>query len=197
MKIGRAFRLIFATGCCVALAPIIEAKPGGGNSGHGMGNSGFGHSQKSGPQTGPGNSSYGRMTAQAAKEKTKRKRKAQLVKSTKGDHGNSAFGHRQGDASTRTKGSQNNAFGQQNAALHRHSHSSTALPTNSGDADVSVTPSTEPGNSAFGHRQGDATTRTTGSQNNAYGKLKSAAAHTKHDGGNDDASASPAPSPGE
>jgi hypothetical protein len=33
------------------------------------------------------------------------------------------------------------------------------------------------GNSAFGHKQGDATTRTTGSQNNAYGKAKSADAH--------------------
>ena len=35
------------------------------------------------------------------------------------------------------------------------------------------------GNSAFGHRQGDAATRTRGSQNNAYGKAKSAAAKTK------------------
>jgi hypothetical protein len=33
------------------------------------------------------------------------------------------------------------------------------------------------GNSAFGHKQGDATTRTTGSQNNAYGKAQSANAH--------------------
>src|SRR5881398_3184952 len=36
------------------------------------------------------------------------------------------------------------------------------------------------GNSAFGHKQGDATTRTTGSQNNAYGKAQSAEAHASH-----------------
>jgi hypothetical protein len=36
------------------------------------------------------------------------------------------------------------------------------------------------GNSAFGHGQGDATTRTTGSQNNAYGKAQSAGAHDSH-----------------
>jgi WXXGXW repeat (2 copies) len=36
------------------------------------------------------------------------------------------------------------------------------------------------GNSAFGHKQGDATTRTMGSQNNAHGKARSAEAHTSH-----------------
>src|SRR6266576_1644860 len=36
------------------------------------------------------------------------------------------------------------------------------------------------GNSAFGHRQGGATTRTRGSQNNAYGKVRSADAHASH-----------------
>jgi hypothetical protein len=36
------------------------------------------------------------------------------------------------------------------------------------------------GNSAFGLKQGDATTRTKGSQNNAYGKAKSAEAQTSH-----------------
>src|SRR5437867_1226420 len=36
------------------------------------------------------------------------------------------------------------------------------------------------GNSAFGHKQGDATTRTKGSQNNAYGKAQSADAHDSH-----------------
>src|SRR5438094_5421098 len=38
----------------------------------------------------------------------------------------------------------------------------------------------EAGNSAFGHKQGDAATRTTGSQNNAYGKAQSADAHASH-----------------
>jgi hypothetical protein len=36
------------------------------------------------------------------------------------------------------------------------------------------------GNSAFGHKQGDAETRTTGSQNNAHGKAESADAHALH-----------------
>jgi hypothetical protein len=36
------------------------------------------------------------------------------------------------------------------------------------------------GNSAFGHKQGDATTRTTGSQNNVYGKATSANAQASH-----------------
>ncbi len=38
----------------------------------------------------------------------------------------------------------------------------------------------EAGNSSFGHKQGDAATRTTGSQNNAYGKAQSADAHASH-----------------
>ena len=38
----------------------------------------------------------------------------------------------------------------------------------------------EAGNSAFGHKQGDAETRTTGSQNNAYGKAQSADAQASH-----------------
>jgi hypothetical protein len=36
------------------------------------------------------------------------------------------------------------------------------------------------GNSAFGHKQGDATTRTTGSQNDAHGKAQSADANASH-----------------
>jgi hypothetical protein len=36
------------------------------------------------------------------------------------------------------------------------------------------------GNSAFGHKQGNATIRRTGSQNNAYGKARSADAHASH-----------------
>jgi hypothetical protein len=36
------------------------------------------------------------------------------------------------------------------------------------------------GNAASGHKQGDATTRTTGSQNNAHGKTESANAHASH-----------------
>jgi hypothetical protein len=39
------------------------------------------------------------------------------------------------------------------------------------------------GNSAFGHKQGDVTTRTKGSQNNAYGKAQSAEAHSLHPAG--------------
>ena len=36
------------------------------------------------------------------------------------------------------------------------------------------------GNSPFGHKQGDVTTRTTGSQNNAHGKAASADANALH-----------------
>jgi hypothetical protein len=42
------------------------------------------------------------------------------------------------------------------------------------------TASAASGNSAFGHKQGDATTRTIGSQNNAYGKARSAEARISH-----------------
>jgi len=129
------------------------------------------------------------MTAQKAN--TKRKGKANRSAMTgrdKTNHGNSAFGHRQGDARTRTRGSQNNAYGQQNVALP---HSGP----NNGAADAPDLMGGERGNSAFGHRQGDPLTRTTGSQNNAYGKAQSAAAHAKHDRPNDDPSVVPSPSP--
>jgi hypothetical protein len=49
-----------------------------------------------------------------------------------------------------------------------------------GKAKGKATDQAAKGNSAFGHKQGDATTRTTGSQNNAYGKARSAEAHDSH-----------------
>jgi hypothetical protein len=56
------------------------------------------------------------------------------------------------------------------------SHGTQGGPANAKGA----TASENAGNSAFGHKQGDATTRTTGSQNNAYGKAKSAEARESH-----------------
>jgi hypothetical protein len=190
MRMVKSVKLALATGCCLALALVVNANPRHGNSGQ-MGNSTFGHSQGMNPQTGSGNSSFGRMTAEEAKQKQKAKSKKAAQR--KKNHGNSAFGHRQGDPTTRTTGSQNNAYGQQTAARHR-SESGAARSKKSGDTDVSPGTSTTPGNSAFGHRQGDPATRTTGSQNNAYGKAQSQAAQAKH---GDNATTTPAPSPGQ
>src|SRR4030095_2061684 len=169
MKISRLLTAALATACCIVCASIVNAKPGGGNAGQGVGNSSFGHSQAFTPQTGSANSSFGRTTAQdTVPDAKKRKKNAKRSRS----HGNSTFGDRQGSASKRTKGSQNNAYGQRTAARHR----SDSTKDNGANG---KTKSTEPGNSAFGHRQGDAATRTMGSQNNAYGKSQSAAAHEK------------------
>lgn len=63
MKISRLVKLALATGCCLALAPIVNANPRHGSSSHGMG---------------------GRNAAKAQHGRT--------------NHGNSAFGHRQGSA---------------------------------------------------------------------------------------------------
>jgi hypothetical protein len=195
MKISRSVKLALATGSCLVLAPIVNANPGNGNSSHGMGNSAFGRAQGMNPQIGSGNSSFGEMTSQEAKRKRKAKsRQLETARHTRTKHGNSAFGHQQGDATTRTTGSQNNAFGQRTATQHR-SHSHATKSSTRGDTDVSTT--TAPGNSAFGHQQGDATTRTTGSQNNAYGKAQSKAAQAKHNGDNDGATGASTPSPGE
>ena len=49
-----------------------------------------------------------------------------------------------------------------------------------GKAKGKATDEAAKGNSAFGHKQGDATTRTMGSQNNAYGKAQSTEAHASH-----------------
>ncbi len=56
-------------------------------------------------------------------------------------HGNSDFGHRQGDSATRTRGHQNNAFGQQ----HKDGHATTS-PTPGATAKPSPTlnPSPKP-----------------------------------------------------
>jgi len=195
MKINRSVKLVLATGCCLALAPVVNANPRHVNSS--MGNSAFGQTQRMSPQIGSGNSGFGRMTAQEAQRKRKiGSRNLATTRHARTKHGNSAFGHRQGDANTRTTGSQNNAYGQRAAAHHR-SHSPASHSSTSSDTDVSAATMGAPGNSAFGHQQGDATTRTTGSQNNAYGKAQSAAAQAKHDRDNDNATLAPTPSPDE
>src|SRR4051812_45468769 len=126
----RKDKLAIAAACCLTVGTVIAAPGGGRGSGSSMGhagsmpgNSGFGHSQASSqgnPSTGSANSSYGQSTSQAARAKhaddsvaetddsgssngrAKGKNKAKRVHSKKlrtSSPGNSAFGHRQGDAS--------------------------------------------------------------------------------------------------
>src|SRR4029453_5402410 len=75
MKIRRLLKAALATTCCVVCASIVNAKPGGGNAGQGVGNSSFGHSQAFTPQTGSANSSFGRTTAQDAVPDAKKRKK--------------------------------------------------------------------------------------------------------------------------
>src|SRR6266536_227095 len=67
-------------------------------------------------------------------------------------------------------------------ALDRNSEAQAAGPKKQAGAEKVKGGATHEanGNSAFGHKQGDATTRTKGSQNNAYGKAQSAEAHGSH-----------------
>ena len=95
------------------------------------GNSSFGRSQGGNPITGSTNSTFGRNTAAEARLNSRRNAEDirdidndnDNVKIKKTKHaknhtarGNSAFGHRQGNAATRTRGSQNNAFGKARSA---------------------------------------------------------------------------------
>ena len=166
-----------------------------GSQGFGSGNSAFGRSQAGNPHTGSGNSFFGRNTSGEAKARSTAGKSRKMTKSAKAmklkkakrtiaakkqtSRGNSDFGHRQGDATTRTTGSQNSAFGQARAAEARGDTTTTGTAVVSDGATQ-----TGPGNSDFGHRQGDATTRTTGSQNSAFGQARAA-----------EAKASPTPTP--
>jgi hypothetical protein len=76
-------------------------------------------------------------------------------------HGNSAFGHMQGSAATRTKGSVNSQFGKNRAAAAKARSAARRGDTNRG-------------NSAFGHMQGDPATRTTGQVNSTFGQNRAA-----------------------
>jgi hypothetical protein len=127
--------------------------------------------------------------ATAANSKAGKTTKAKRTKLAKNEttRGNSAFGHRQGDAATRTTGSQNNAFGKARSAAAKEKANDPRTET-ADSAKVNAEQSA-PGNSAFGHRQGDAATRTTGSQNNAYGQAR--AAEARSDKGNGEAQAIP------
>ena len=145
-----------------------------GSQGFGSGNSAFGRSQFGNPHTDSRNSSFGHTSGKKATSHTVA-RKAKKNAGTKKHiaRGNSAFGHNQGDATTRTTGSQNSAFGQARAAT-AHGDATTSTVVGSDGATQ-----TGPGNSDFGHRQGDAATRTTGSQNSAFGQARAAEAKAK------------------
>ena len=149
MKMNLTGKIALATVSSFALASYVIAAPGA----HG-GGGGFGGGNSFGSQTiGAGNSSFGQSQAASA-------------------------GNPQ-------KGSSNSAYGKSKAAS---AHDDDAISDNDSDlAKIKKAKKarhhTTRGNSAFGHRQGDATTRTRGSQNNAYGKARSAS--VKSDGDND------------
>jgi hypothetical protein len=173
--------------CVIGLSATALAKGGRGGGGGmgrggGFGNSGFGRTQMSQPKFGRANSGFGRKAAKANDRRnakmTRKAKKTNRGARSRGDtlRGNSAFGRKQGDPTTRTTGSQNSAFGQKRAAEAR-ARNANSITGNGSDQ-------TGPGNSEFGHRQGDAETRTTGSQNSAFGQNRAA-----------EAKASPRPSP--
>ena len=137
MKLDLRHTLAIAAASGFALASYAIAAPhGAGNMS--PGNSSFGRSQGGNPVTGSTNSTFGRTTAEDARANSNRDVNRDVDTTTDTDNDNPKV--------KKAKNSKNH---------------------------------TARGNSAFGHRQGDAATRTRGSQNNAYGKAKSAAAKTK------------------
>lgn len=132
MKLDLRHAIAVAAASSFALASYaIGAPHGAGNMS--PGNSSFGRSQGGNPVTGSTNSTFGRNTAEEARLNSHRN--SQDITNTDNDNdndtvkikktkhamnhvarGNSAFGHRQGDAATRTRGSQNNTFGKARSA---------------------------------------------------------------------------------
>jgi hypothetical protein len=129
MKLEIKHIIALAAASSLALASSAIAAPHGAGNGMSPGNSSFGHSQGGNPVTGATNSTYGRNNAAEARLNSSRDsddltendndngkiKKTKRVKNHTA-RGNSAFGHRQGDAATRTRGSQNNAFGKTRSA---------------------------------------------------------------------------------
>ena len=129
MKLDIRYTIALAAASSFAFASYAIAAPHGAGNSMSPGNSSFGRSQGSNPITGPTNSTFGRNTAEQARLNSSRDSEDLTdndndnVKIKKTKHaknhtarGNSAFGHRQGDAATRTRGSQNNAFGKARSA---------------------------------------------------------------------------------
>lgn len=129
MKLDIRHTIAVAAAASFALASSAIAAPHGSGNNMSPGNSSFGRSQAGNPITGSSNSTYGRNTAEQARLNSSRDSEEitdtdnDNVKIKKTKHaknhtarGNSAFGHRQGDAATRTRGSQNNAFGKARSA---------------------------------------------------------------------------------
>jgi hypothetical protein len=187
-------KLAIIAACCVGIGSYSTAFAGGnghgggggmgsgggnfGSHGFGAGNSAFGRSQFGNPQMGSGNSFSGRTKAEKTRSRTiakKAKKDASAKKHIA--RGNSGFGHRQGDPATRTKGSQNSAFGQARASGRTKAEKTRSRTiAKKAKKDASAKKHIARGNSAFGHRQGDPATRTKGSQNSAFGQARAAAA---------------------
>ena len=129
MKLDIRHTIAVAAASSLAIASYAIAAPHGGGNGMSPGNSSFGRSQGGNPVTGSTDSTFGRDTSDQARLNSSRDsedttdtdhdnakiKKAKHMKNHTA-RGNSAFGHRQGDAATRTTGSQNNAFGKARSA---------------------------------------------------------------------------------
>jgi len=135
MKINK-LTLALTGASCLALASLTLAAPGGargaGNSGNSPGNSSFGMNQRTNLQTGSGNSSFGRTTAENARLKSndaddqdedndRDNVKTKKIKKTKSTSpGNSAFGRSQ--RVNHLKGSGNNVYGKTTSAKAKMKH---------------------------------------------------------------------------
>lgn len=182
MKIKSTQILATMTACLVWPISHLAAAPGGGHISS-RGNSAFGRSQAGFPQTGSANSQYGRTTAAQARDdssdsgdRRKKRKKAKSAKAVTTASGNSAFGHGQGNADTRTEGNQNSRFGRAEATAAKEGHAKPAKKTQATNSKSQA----EPGNSAFGHGQSDPETRTTGRQNSQFGRARADQAKAGH-----------------
>jgi hypothetical protein len=111
MKLNKSYTIALAAACCLVLASYVTAGPGGGHGG--------GHGQSTSQQAVANSSDDNDTTDQntdTTAKKTRKSKRSANANSNSTTRGNSAFGHQQGDATTRTTGSQNNAYGQGKAA---------------------------------------------------------------------------------
>ncbi len=121
MKLNKSYTVVLATACCLVLASYVTAGPGGGHGG--------GHGQSNSQHAVSNSSDDNDISDQDADTTAKKAKKSANANSNNTTHGNSAFGHQQGDATTRTTGSQNNAYGQGKAADAKAKGGTEASPT--------------------------------------------------------------------
>src|SRR2546421_5307033 len=136
MKLNLKHTLGLAIATCLGLASTAFAAGHGNGAGNSMGashgNSSFGMSQRTDLQTGSGNSSFGRTTAENARLKSndaddqdedndRDNVKTKKIKKTKSTSpGNSAFGRSQ--RVNHLKGSGNNVYGKTTSAKAKMKH---------------------------------------------------------------------------